>query len=131
MDWEWVLKILLMGVPSWPVHTKRSKHLLAQGSNVRNTRKRYPANKYILDTKCCIIHWLHRDVLINSWNYTLPPPPPSPPFMKGGGGGGRGWVFKIFEKKGGGSDFFHKKGGVGKIGGLCVLFIYTISITII
>ena len=38
-----------------------------------------------------------------------PAPPPS--FIKGGG-----WVFKIFEKKGG-SNFFHKKGGVGEIGG--------------
>ena len=36
----------------------------------------------------------------------------SPPsFIKDGG-----WVFKIFEKKGG-SNFFHKRGGVGKIGG--------------
>ena len=33
---------------------------------------------------------------------------------KGGGGLGDGWAFKISPKKGH-SDFFHKKGGVGKI----------------
>ena len=44
---------------------------------------------------------------LHSWN---------PPLIMEGGG-----FFKIFEKKGGGqvsSDFSHKKGGVGKIGGL-------------
>ena len=46
-------------------------------------------------------------------------------FMKGG----RVWVFKIFQKMGG-SDVFHKKGGVAKIGGcfmkgLSLLFILT------
>ena len=39
----------------------------------------------------------------------------TPPFIKEGGGG---WVFEIFEKKKGGSDFSHKKGGVGIMGGL-------------
>ena len=34
------------------------------------------------------------------------------PFIKGG------WVFETFEERGGDSDFPHKYGGVGKIGGV-------------
>ena len=93
-------------------------------------------------------------VFMISHSWSLPLPFILPPFIKGE------FEFSKFSKKRGGSDFCHKMGGVDKTGGLvnkrrvpltfiltnpfqcyfslrvwcvcmCVLFIYTISISII